>query len=236
MRAPGTPHCTRQRSHILLARPLGRQRGPPTSSTTAFARSGAPGTAAMADSWEDWETEEPVVPGIPAAPQAEASKSKFVGEDEGEEEDPKWKANVPAPQQVRPPRRCRPAALTSAPAAAPPPLAPPLASARHSRQQQAGVCRRIRQGTHGLVRPAKGIPHAAAVAVLTFAALAPPPPAAAVAFSSHTLLPASPHACRRPRTRRGSASTTRARGRSSGAATTRRWTTRLPRSCGSSGS
>ncbi|EFN56118.1 hypothetical protein CHLNCDRAFT_144733 [Chlorella variabilis] len=55
----------------------------------------------MADSWEDWETEEPVVPGIPAAPQAEASKSKFVGEDEGEEEDPKWKANVPAPQQAK---------------------------------------------------------------------------------------------------------------------------------------
>jgi hypothetical protein len=54
----------------------------------------------MADSWEDWETEEPIVPGLPAAAQDDPAKSKFVGEDEGEEEEPKWKANVPAPQQA----------------------------------------------------------------------------------------------------------------------------------------
>lgn len=55
----------------------------------------------MADSWEDWEVEEPVVPGAPAPAAAEDPvKSKFEGEDEGEEEEPKWKANVPAPQAV----------------------------------------------------------------------------------------------------------------------------------------
>jgi hypothetical protein len=51
----------------------------------------------MADSWEDWETEEPVVPGV--APADDPVKVKFAGEDEDEEE-PKWKANVPAPQQA----------------------------------------------------------------------------------------------------------------------------------------
>lgn len=60
----------------------------------------------MADSWEDWETEEVVVPGLPAAPAAvDPVKSKFAGEDEGEEEEPKWKANVPAPQQASTGRR-----------------------------------------------------------------------------------------------------------------------------------
>jgi hypothetical protein len=55
----------------------------------------------MADSWEDWENEEVVVPGLPAAPAAaDPVKSKFAGEDEGDEEEPKWKANVPAPQQA----------------------------------------------------------------------------------------------------------------------------------------
>ncbi|KAI3426155.1 hypothetical protein D9Q98_008532 [Chlorella vulgaris] len=52
----------------------------------------------MADSWEDWETEEPVVPGV--APADDPVKVKFAGEDEDEEE-PKWKANVPAPQQAK---------------------------------------------------------------------------------------------------------------------------------------
>lgn len=56
----------------------------------------------MADSWEDWEVEEPVVPGAPAPAAAEDPvKSKFEGEDEGEEEEPKWKANVPAPQAAK---------------------------------------------------------------------------------------------------------------------------------------
>ena len=55
----------------------------------------------MADSWEDWETEEPVVPGVPAAPAAAAAASKFEDEDQGEEEEPKWKANVPQTQQAR---------------------------------------------------------------------------------------------------------------------------------------
>ncbi|PRW45133.1 Eukaryotic translation initiation factor 3 subunit J [Chlorella sorokiniana] len=55
----------------------------------------------MADSWEDWENEdEVVIPGAPAAAAPEPAANKFAGEDEGEEEEPKWKANVPAPQQV----------------------------------------------------------------------------------------------------------------------------------------
>lgn len=54
----------------------------------------------MADSWEDWEVEEPVVPGAVAPAAEDPVKSKFAGEDEGEEEEPKWKANVPVPQAV----------------------------------------------------------------------------------------------------------------------------------------
>ncbi|KAI7835831.1 hypothetical protein COHA_010276 [Chlorella ohadii] len=55
----------------------------------------------MADSWEDWENEDAVViPGAPAAAQDPVA-NKFAGEDEGEEEEPKWKANVPAPQQAK---------------------------------------------------------------------------------------------------------------------------------------
>lgn len=54
------------------------------------------------DSWEDWEDE--VELKLPAtAPAAAAAKdvdeSKFAGEDEGEDE-PKWKAAVPKPEQV----------------------------------------------------------------------------------------------------------------------------------------
>lgn len=56
----------------------------------------------MADSWEDWENEEAVViPGAPAAAAQDPAADKFAGEDEGEEEEPKWKANVPAPQQAK---------------------------------------------------------------------------------------------------------------------------------------
>lgn len=57
----------------------------------------------MADSWEDWETEEPVVPVPPpvvGAAAVDPVKAKFADEDAGEEEEPKWKANLPAPAQV----------------------------------------------------------------------------------------------------------------------------------------
>ena len=58
-------------------------------------------SSSMADNWEDWETEEPVVPGAPAPAKQEDAKAKFADEDQGEEEAPKWKANVPAPQEAR---------------------------------------------------------------------------------------------------------------------------------------
>lgn len=60
----------------------------------------------MADSWEDWEDAEPVVPGAPAADKEDPAKSRFADEDQGEEDEPKWKANVPAPQQVGAGRGC----------------------------------------------------------------------------------------------------------------------------------
>ena len=55
----------------------------------------------MADTWEDWEdADEPVVPGAPAAAAVnDPVKSKFADEDQ-EEDEPKWKANVPSPQQA----------------------------------------------------------------------------------------------------------------------------------------
>ena len=53
----------------------------------------------MGDSWEDWDTEEVPVPGVAAAPAA-AAANKFADEDQ-EEDDPAWKANVPKSQQVR---------------------------------------------------------------------------------------------------------------------------------------
>lgn len=53
------------------------------------------------DSWEDWEDEvELKLPATaPAAAVKDVEESKFAGEDEGEEE-PKWKAAVPKPEQV----------------------------------------------------------------------------------------------------------------------------------------
>ena len=61
----------------------------------------------MGDSWEDddWESENFKVE-LPTGPKASTSApspevTKFAGEDEEEEEhEPTWKANVPQPQKV----------------------------------------------------------------------------------------------------------------------------------------
>lgn len=67
----------------------------------------------MSDDWEDWE-ETTSLPALkPAAAANEKTKgesllqkdreideSRFAGEDEGEEEEPKWKSSVPKTQQV----------------------------------------------------------------------------------------------------------------------------------------
>lgn len=58
----------------------------------------------MADDWEDWENDDftPQLPAAPAVPSTavadDVEESKFAGEDEEEEEKPKY--NVPKPQQV----------------------------------------------------------------------------------------------------------------------------------------
>ncbi|GAB4817234.1 hypothetical protein N2152v2_004280 [Parachlorella kessleri] len=57
----------------------------------------------MGDSWEDWDAEEftPAVPGaVPAAAPA-VDKARFADEDQGEEDEPKWKKDVPKPQQPK---------------------------------------------------------------------------------------------------------------------------------------
>ena len=53
------------------------------------------------DSWEDWEDEvELKLPATaPVAPVKDVDDAKFAVEDEGEDE-PKWKAAVPKPEQV----------------------------------------------------------------------------------------------------------------------------------------
>ena len=60
----------------------------------------------MGDSWEDddWESENFKVE-LPTGPKASTSApspeaTKFAGEDEEEEHEPTWKANVPQPQKV----------------------------------------------------------------------------------------------------------------------------------------
>ena len=66
----------------------------------------------MADDWEDWE-DEGFVPAVPSKPAAngaapdkaqqaapEVDSSRFAGEDEEAEEEPKWKKNVPASEKV----------------------------------------------------------------------------------------------------------------------------------------
>lgn len=53
----------------------------------------------MGDSWEDWDEEEVAVPAVIAAPVVDAKK--FEDED-AEEEEPKWKNNVPKPQDAKP--------------------------------------------------------------------------------------------------------------------------------------
>lgn len=69
----------------------------------------------MADDWEDWEDDNFVPAALaPTANGAERTKgeallakaqevdtSKFEGEDEGDEDEPSWKQNVPKTQQVR---------------------------------------------------------------------------------------------------------------------------------------
>lgn len=52
----------------------------------------------MGDSWEDWDEEEVAVPAVNGAPAVDAKK--FADED-AEEEEPKWKSNVPKPKEVR---------------------------------------------------------------------------------------------------------------------------------------
>ena len=68
----------------------------------------------MSDDWEDWEEESFAPPALKtAAVSSEKTKgdlllakakevdvSKFAGEDEGEEDEPAWKKNVPETQQV----------------------------------------------------------------------------------------------------------------------------------------
>ena len=53
----------------------------------------------MGDSWEDWDEEDVAVPAVNGAP-AVVDPKKFEDED-AEEEEPKWKNNVPKPQEVR---------------------------------------------------------------------------------------------------------------------------------------
>lgn len=68
----------------------------------------------MSDDWEDWEEEDFAPAALKTAnAQSEKTKgdlllakhkevdtSKFAGEDEGEEEEPKWKSSIPQTQDV----------------------------------------------------------------------------------------------------------------------------------------
>lgn len=51
----------------------------------------------MGDSWEDWDTEEVPVPVVNGAP---AAAPKTFEDEDAEEDEPKWKANLPQPQAV----------------------------------------------------------------------------------------------------------------------------------------
>jgi len=56
----------------------------------------------MGDSWEDWDTEEvPVPTGVNGAPAAAVPPKTFDDED-AEEDEPKWKANIPQTQAAKP--------------------------------------------------------------------------------------------------------------------------------------
>lgn len=69
----------------------------------------------MSDDWEDWEEESFAPPALKPnalpsdktkgdlllAKAKEVDMSKFEGEDEGEEEEPKYKNSIPKPEQVR---------------------------------------------------------------------------------------------------------------------------------------
>jgi translation initiation factor 3 subunit J len=55
----------------------------------------------MGDSWEDWDTEEVPVPAVNGAPAAVVPPKTFEDED-AEEDEPKWKANIPETQASKP--------------------------------------------------------------------------------------------------------------------------------------
>ena len=66
----------------------------------------------MADDWESWEDDSftPTIPSKPAAngvapdkaqaTAAESDTSRFAGEDEEVEEEPKWKSSIPVSSKV----------------------------------------------------------------------------------------------------------------------------------------
>jgi translation initiation factor 3 subunit J len=56
----------------------------------------------MGDSWEDWDTEEVPVPIVTAAVPAAAAPPKTFDDEDAEEDEPKWKANIPQTQASKP--------------------------------------------------------------------------------------------------------------------------------------
>ncbi|KAH7624233.1 hypothetical protein Ndes2526B_g01496 [Nannochloris sp. 'desiccata'] len=57
----------------------------------------------MGDSWEDWDTEEVPVPTVVnGAPAAAAVPPKTFDDEDAEEDEPKWKSNIPQTQAAKP--------------------------------------------------------------------------------------------------------------------------------------